>query len=174
MSKAAAEYLLWSIASPQVMGISPERFLINEVLRVEDVPGASDEQVIYAANSSFTLIDEVALNRWNSARSDLVAAWIDPPAQNIPRIPLQLQPPDGMFVGHWLLSYVLGYKDVVIEAMKSNAFGDGEGMLYTSLIRDSAKVLKEMKVKDPALDVYHRARYLLIRFYLDSYFHAPI
>jgi len=174
MSKAVAEFVLWANAAPQVMGISPERYLINEVLRIRDVPGATDEQVIYAANSTFTLVDEVALNRWNSARADLVAAWVEPPTDDIDAIQVQLEPPPDQRVGYWLLSYVLGYSDEIIEATKSNRFGDGEAMLFIPLIRDSAKVLKSMIVKDEVLTAYHRARYTLLRFYLDAYFHAPI
>lgn len=174
MSKEVAEYVLWHQAAPAAMSISREQYLIREVLRLKDVPDEPEDLIIYAANSTFTLVEGRALNRWNAARADLIAAWVDPPDDVIDPIPVQLEPTGIKPVSYWLLSYVLGYSDEVIEMCKNDKFGNGPEFESTPLIRDSAKVLKDLITIDEALTTYHRARYRLIRDYLDAYFHAPI
>jgi len=114
--------------------------------------------------------EHLALNKYNAARCDLIAEWVDPPAECGTRA-IPYEPPGD--VSHWLATHVLGYTDhhliVLCNCLPSELENPGRKLL--PIIKSSMKQLKGLEFRSNELTVYHRTRYRLLRYYLDAVYH---
>ena len=108
---------------------------------------------------------------WNAARADLIVEWIDPPHDDGPIIHIPSEP-DGD-IAYWLVSEVLLFEDIEIEALTGVDVDDVQegGYALVPLIKSCYRELKKIKLQTPILQRWHRARHIMIRYYLDAEFH---
>lgn len=112
------------------------------------------------------------LDKWNSARADLIAEMIPPPSN----LPSQIREvslyPEGD-VSYWLAATLLGYTDREIGTfcgIKQDELSTPYRKIMP-LLKMSYRELKRVQVGDPLLHAYTRTRHLLMRYYLDAVYH---
>lgn len=153
--------LLWRNAQP---GEDRDAWTIRQVLGERVLPDRR-LQVLSAVICPIDDLDAqdlphnaaAYLNRWNAARSDLLCEHVltlpDGPQLPPPRY-VNNRPTEDVFA--WLVWHVAGL-DVVADRPEGHAI---------------LRSMREIRIPPvPMLDVFHRSRYLLFRFFWDAYFH---
>lgn len=112
------------------------------------------------------------LDRFNSARADLIASILDPPKEIPGKVEFELEPPGDP--SHWLCTQILGFTDLelsVIGRIPEPQLKTPQRFLLP-MLKVALDTLKGLKTQEELLTHYHRTRYRLIKFYLDAYYHA--
>ena len=116
--------------------------------------------------------DNKYLSRLHAARADLIASLVDPPATVPGEVAFDLSPPGDP--SYWLCTHILGFTDrelsVLCKIPETRLSAPSRIILPVLLV--ALDVLRGLDTHRELLTHYHRTRYLLIRFYLDAYYHA--
>lgn len=112
------------------------------------------------------------LDGWNSARADLIAAWVEPPVEDPGTIEVELEPTCDP--SYWLATRVLGFSDHELRVLCTVEDVEQPARGLLPLLGVALRILKDVRVKDEALQAYQRARYLLLRYYLDAHYYEPV
>ena len=112
------------------------------------------------------------LDRFHSARADLIASLLDPPESIPGEVEFDLEPPGDP--SYWLCTQILGFTDrelsILCKIPEPRLSAPLRAILPVLLV--ALDVLRGLDTHKELLTHYHRTRYLLIRFYLDAYYHA--
>lgn len=157
---------LWSCAAP-TDGKELE-WICHQVLRINDI----SVETVYLHYQRLRPIGHPYLDRWNAARADVVAHYIDPPFEQqigLTKQRTQLWPPRKP--GRWLAQYLLGFTDKECSVLCATSDLD-EPLAMLPLLLSAYGVLRHLLPEHELLSHYHRTRYLLLRYYLDARFHA--
>jgi hypothetical protein len=130
--------------------------------------------LIYKAEASILRTGRPYLDSFNSARCDLLAHLVAPPEEVTSDEVTVVYRPRGD-TSYWLASHVFGFLDheicVLCDLMPREL--TSPKMSIIPLLKCVHRVfMQEIDLKDPMLAAYHRARYLLNRYYLDAKYHA--
>lgn len=111
------------------------------------------------------------LDKYHSARADLIASLVDPPAEIPGEVEFSLEPPGDPSL--WLCSHVLGFTDRELSVLCRipETLLEEPQLLLTPILSISLTTLKGLKLHSTLLTHYHRTRYLLIRYYMDAHYH---
>jgi len=172
------EQRIWYDISPEDRE-PPELWVARTVLKLDVTENITTERLrtyIYSAYHSIRQVRGNELNHYNSARADLVAELIPPPEKE-PKGTIQVELEPSGDPSYWLATYVLGFSDheasVLCNVAKDSLRDPARGLL--PLLKAAIKVLKGLEFKDREyLTAYHRARYLLIRYYLDAHYYERV
>jgi len=135
----------------------------------------ANESGIYGALASFYRLGKKELDRYNSSRSDLIAYMIDPPADDPELISIPLEPSSDPSL--WLCSHLLGLSDTETSLLATGSqltpaeLVEMQPRVLVPILVNAQKILKGLKFKEELLTIYHRERYLLLRYYLDAVYH---
>jgi hypothetical protein len=176
--KGYVEQKLWHEIAPEDKE-PPELWVARYVLRLDVTENITTRRLrsyIYSAYHSIRQVDSPELNHYNSARADLVAEIITPPEEE-PRGKMQVDLEPSGDPSYWLATYVLGFSEHEISVLCNvdrDSLQDPDRAILP-LLKAAIKVLKglEFKGKD-YLTAYHRARYLLVRYYLDAHYYERV
>lgn len=162
-----------------------ELWLVRYVLRISDmrrsVTGHTGrhqdtriEQLIDLLYSAqWDVVGHKELDSYNSARADLIAAKVDPPAGDPGKLYVELEPKK-QDPSYWLATYVLGFTPHEIRCLCNITDVEQPARGIVPLLNAAAKILKGVKLKDKDLQAYHRSRYILLRYYLDAVYHENL
>lgn len=170
LMRGYVEQKLWHDAAPNE-GTDVDRWLVKNLLRIELPCSSSWKDTLYAAQ--FERIEHKELDSYNSSRADLIAAWVDPPKEDPGKLKIDLEPKH-VDPSYWLASYVLGFSDHEIKCLCNVSDPTTPARALLPLLGAAVRTMKEVKVKDETLQAYHRARYILLRYYLDATYHEPL
>ncbi len=112
------------------------------------------------------------LDRFHSARADLIASLLDPPEEIPGKVEFDLEPPGDP--SHWLCTQILGFTDYdlsILCRIPEPQLKTPQRMLLPMLMV-ALDTLRGLKAHEDLLTHYHRTRYRLIKFYMDAYYHA--
>jgi hypothetical protein len=112
------------------------------------------------------------IDRFNSARADLIASILDPPEEISGEIEFDLEPPGDP--SHWLCTQILGFTGYdlsVLCRIPPAAFSKDMGRLLLPVLKIALDTLRGLETHEELLTHYHRTRYRLIKFYMDAYYH---
>ncbi len=112
------------------------------------------------------------LDRYHSAQADLIASLLDPPEDHAGKVEFELEPPGDPSL--WLCTQILGftnYELAVISRIPEPQLETPQRMLLPILMV-ALDTLRGLETQEELLTHYHRTRYLLIKFYMDAYYHA--
>lgn len=127
---------------------------------------------VYRYYAHLHLVGHKYLDRFHSARADLIASLLDPPEDAPGEIEFDLQPPGEP--SYWLSTHILGLTDrelsILCKIPEPKLCAPQRGILPVLLV--ALDTLRGLDTHDDLLTSYHRTRYLLIKFYLDAYYHA--
>ncbi len=126
---------------------------------------------VYRYFAHLQITGDKYIDKYQSAKADLIASMIDPPAEDPGEVEYALTPPGDP--SYWLCSYVLGFTDeemTVLCGIPEEHLQDPRRELVP-ILKIAMDCLKTVKLEDAVLTEYHRSRYLLLRYYLDAYYH---
>lgn len=112
------------------------------------------------------------LNKWNSARSDLIAEFVPTPAHVGRAYPLSIQPPSD--ISYWICTTLLRFTDrelCMLASLRPTELDHPRRSLLP-VIKHSIAALQQITLPHPTIHAWHRARYVLIRYYTDLEYHA--
>lgn len=158
---------LW--LAKHVLGIDPDTFSLNKATKGKSLTEYWTD-VLYAVK--WKRQGHRELDGWNSARADLIAAWVAPPVEDPGNIEVELEPTCDP--SYWLATRVLGFSDHELRVLCSVENVEQPARELLPLLGAALRVLKDVRVKDEALQAYQRARYLLLRYYLDAHYYEPV
>lgn len=149
-------------------------WLLKKVLRVEP-PDTEPEriQLLYQYYHGLGPVDHRGIDRYNAARADLIAALVNPPDEVGPSISPSLYPVE-QDISYWLCSHLLGLSDREIAVLAGIDQGTIEepGIALLQILISAFRIMRSIRLKDEVLHYYHRARYRLLRYYLDAHYHV--
>ena len=111
------------------------------------------------------------LDRFHSARADLIASILDPPESIPGKVEFDLEPPGDP--SHWLCTQILGFTDYdlsILCRIPELQLETPQRMLLPMLLV-ALDTLRGLETHEELLTHYHRTRYRLIKFYMDAYYH---
>lgn len=158
---------------------SPELHLwvLETVLGVDPLDNIPAVDHIYGCYQQFKRFTPTGrdhfyyINKWNSARSDLVAELIPPPTTPVGAQYLSIQPTSD--VSYWLCRTVYRLTDQelsIISGVPPTEL-DSPGNRLVPILRYLMKASQPLAIPHPTVHAFHRARYLMLRYYLDYHYH---
>lgn len=149
-----------------------EFWVLRKLLRASTgiIDYANPRETIYRIYHGLGPSNNPYLTKYNAARGDLIVQLIPYPDKVDERIiPIEHEPSDD--ISYWLATHVLGYSDDELKALCSPFDPDDIRRELIPLIKLTYRRLRVVKLKDPYLQNFHRARHLMIRYYLDAVYH---
>lgn len=151
------------------------RWVAEKVLNIPPALIASHSRnlglLVYKVYFSIKPTDNKYVTAYNSARCDLIAELIPTVYDKIEPISIAYEPEGNL--QYWLASTVLLFSDEELVALcgihPDNV--DEPTYEYIPLLRSSYRFLRKLKLQDPALQGWHRARHVMLRYFLDAVYH---
>lgn len=136
----------------------------------------------YAGSQTIYAIDTMCLkhqphehdtiNKWNAARSEVIAHLIEPPSTLNPFAFFISTRPSTPY-SHWCLITLLHYTPRDIEVFESLSLASTQLKAIPLLVASAQCLRKELcHLKDPIIAHYHKTRYNVIRDILDKHYHT--
>jgi len=76
-------------------------------------------------------------------------------------------------LSYWLMSEVLLFPDLELSALAGIDIEDIEdpGYALVPIIKSCRYILRDIKLRDPVIQNWHRSRHVMLRYFLDAVFH---
>lgn len=138
----------------------------------------SHSRIIYGCYARFDLTRDKWIDKYNSARADLIAHLIDPPKKDPYTVPYDPSIPGDPT--YWFVTRAFGFTHEELEKLCPGfwTFQDTISMEYRTFIpllkymyRTWQKSPIKYRIEDEYLSAFYNARHSLLRYYLDAVYH---
>ncbi len=124
-------------------------------------------QVYYGLEAS----DNKYITKWNAACADLIVEWVTPPVDDVSTIRIPREPYGDL--AYWIAHDVLLLEDLELHALTGIPIDDIQhgGYHLIPVIKKCRKILSQIRLQSRVLQNWHKARHVMIRYFLDAEFH---
>lgn len=111
------------------------------------------------------------VTKYNAARADLIVSLVKPVDEDERAIAIASTPEGDL--SYWLASHVLLFSDTELSVLCNISVDhlDNPGRDLIPLVKTAYSTLRKIQLKEPLLQNWHRARHIMIRYFLDAVYH---